>query len=171
MNPKLIVIDRKTCTSVDEMPEDVRRQYEQAISSLKDQDRNHFPEAFENISILADKDKDGLPDLFENISSNVVVSGTTKIIVDRKEFNRLEDLPPDIRADYEQLLGKLNGNQNGMPVFLEGMINTSVQIRDDETSFGTETPRRSKPFPVSRTMTPDTSNGLTLALVGFLTIL
>jgi len=70
------------------------------------------------------------------------------------------------RARYERAMGKLAANQNGMPDFLEGMSNTPVQIRDVETSFGTETPRRSKPLPVSRTMTPDTSNGLRPALVG-----
>jgi len=36
MNPKLIVINGKTYNSIDEMLEDVRKQYEQALSSLKD---------------------------------------------------------------------------------------------------------------------------------------
>jgi hypothetical protein len=35
----------------------------------------------------------------------------------------------------------------------------------------TETPRRSTPLPVSQTITPDTSNGWILALVGFLVVL
>jgi hypothetical protein len=48
------------------MPEDVRKQYEQAMNSLKDKNRNQIPDAF------------------ENMSSNVVVSGNMKIIVDGK---------------------------------------------------------------------------------------
>ena len=71
MNPKLIVINGKTYNSVDEMPEDVRKQYEQVMSSLKDENRNQIPDAFESMNILADKDRDGMPDLFENIIISV----------------------------------------------------------------------------------------------------
>jgi hypothetical protein len=152
MNPKLIV-NGKTYNSVDEMPEDVRKQYEQAMNSLKDEDKNQIPDAF------------------ENISSKNVVSSSMKIIVNGKEFNGLEDLPPDVRARYEQAMGKLDANQNGMPDFLEGMITTPIQTTNVETSFGTETPRRSLSLPVSQTITPDKSSGWTLALVGLLVVL
>ena len=83
MNPKLIVIDGKTYNSIDEVPEDVRKKYEQAMNSLKDENRNQIPDAF------------------ENMSSNVVVLEDMKIIVDGKEFNSLADLPPNVRARYE----------------------------------------------------------------------
>ena len=171
MNPKLIVIDGKTYNGVDEMPEDVRKQYELTISSLKDEDRNHIPDAFENMNILADQDRDGIPDVFENISSNNVFSSSMKIIVNGKEFNSLEDLPPDVRARYEEAMGKLDTNRNGMPDFLDGMINTPMQTTNVATSFETETPRPSKPLPVSPTITPDTSNGWMLALTGLLVVL
>ena len=52
MNPKLIVINGKTYNSVDEMPEDVRKEYEEAMSTLKDENRNYIPDAFENMNIL-----------------------------------------------------------------------------------------------------------------------
>ena len=120
---------------------------------------------------LRDENGNQIPDAFENMSSNVVVSGNMKIIVDGKEFNSLADLPPDVRAKYEQALGKLDANQNGMPDFLEGMINTPIQTTNVATSFGTETPRHSKPLPVSPTITPDTSNGWMLALTGLLVVL
>jgi hypothetical protein len=94
-----------------------------------------------------------------------------KIIVNGNGFNSLADLPPDARARYEQAMGKLDANQNGMPDFLEGMITTPIQTTNVETSFGTETPRRSTPLPVSQTITPDTSNGWILALVEFLVVL
>ena len=171
MNPKLIVINGKTYNSVEEMPEDVRKQYEQAMNSLKNKNRNQILDAFESMNILADKDRDGIPDTFENMSSNVVVSGNMKIIVDGKEFNSLADLPADVRARYEQAMGKLDANQNGMPDFLEGMITTPIQTPNVETSFGTETPRRSASLPVSQIITPDTSSGWTLALVGLLLVI
>jgi hypothetical protein len=153
MNPKLIVINGKTYNSVDEMPEDVRNQYEQAMNSLKDKNRNQIPDAF------------------ENMPSNVVVSGNMKIIVDGKEFNSLAELPPDVRTRYEQAMGKLDANQNGMPDFLEGMVNTPIQTTNVETSFGTETPPRSASLPGSQTITPDTSSGWTLTFIGLLVVL
>lgn len=170
MNPKLIVINGKTYNSVDEMPEDVRKQYEEAMGTLKDENKNHIPDIVENMNILADKDRDGMPDVFENSSSNAVVAGSTKIIVDGKEYGSLADLPLDVRIRYEQALGKLDANQNGMPDFLEGMVH-SIQTANVEASFGSETPRHSKRLPVSQTITPDTSNGWTLALVGLLLLL
>jgi hypothetical protein len=58
-----------------------------------------------------------------------------------------------------------------MPDFLEGMITNPIQTTNVETSFGTETPRRSASLPVSQIITPDTSSGWTLALVGLLVVL
>ena len=43
MNPKVIVIDGKTYNSVNEMPADVRQQYEQAMRSLGDANNNRVP--------------------------------------------------------------------------------------------------------------------------------
>ena len=65
MNPRLIVIDGKTYKSVEEMPEDVRRNYESAMSQLADNDRNGIPDALENLTNLADQNKNGMPDAFE----------------------------------------------------------------------------------------------------------
>src|SRR5688572_16463348 len=116
MNSKLI-INGKGYNGVEELPEDLGKQYEEAMSRLKDGNKNHIPDAFENMTIFADKDRDGMPDLFENLSSNVIISGSTKIIVDGKEFGSLADLPPDVRIRYEQVMGKLDSDQNGMPDF------------------------------------------------------
>ena len=109
------------------MPEDVRKKYEQAMNSLKDENRNQIQDAF------------------ENMSSDVVVSEDMKIIVDGKEFNSLADLPPNVRARYEQAMGQLDANQNGMPDFLEGMITTPIQTAIIETSLGSETRHPQRP--------------------------
>ena len=171
MNPKIIVIDGKSYNSVNEMPPDVRQKYEQAMSLLGDTEGNHTPDAFEavpseTVSILADMDKNGVPDVLENIAAGSAVVNSMKIIVDGKEFNGIEDLPPEARARYEEAMGKLDANQNGIPDFVEGMLNTSNQTANIATSFGTETARRSAPMPVTPSIAPDTSNGWMLALGG-----
>ncbi|HTL31362.1 MAG TPA: hypothetical protein VL282_19165 [Tepidisphaeraceae bacterium] len=73
-----MTVNGKTYSSINEMPPDVRAQYEKAMRSM-----------------MADKDGDGIPDLLENrtpgssTSVNVMVNGTT--------YHRLEDVPPEFR--------------------------------------------------------------------------
>ena len=48
---------------------------------------------------------------------------TPKIIFNGKEYNRLEDMPPEARRAYQQAMGMLaDKNQNGVPDFMEGMM-------------------------------------------------
>ena len=171
MNPQRIVIDGKTYASVDEMPPDVRQKYEEAMRALKDAGGNLIPNAFENMNLLADKDRDGMPDILEGLASTSVVSSAMKIVVDGKEYDRVEDLPPDARARYEQAMGKLDANRNGVPDFMEGMMGASKPAINVATSFGTEAPRRSSLPPVSPTITPETSNGWMLAFAGLLLVI
>ena len=166
MNPKIIVIDGKTYNSVDEMPPDIRQKYEQAMRSLGDANSNQIPDAFETMNIFGDKDKDGVPDVLENIAASQATVSTMKIIVDGKEFNGLEDLPPEARARYEEAMGKLDANRNGIPDFAEGMISSANQNVMSVSNPAAETPRRSTPLPVSPAITPDTSNGWMLMLAG-----
>ncbi|HEX9386574.1 MAG TPA: hypothetical protein VF918_09675 [Anaerolineales bacterium] len=166
MNPKIIVIDGKTYNSVEEMPPDIRQKYEAAMRSLGDANDNRIPDAFENVNILADKNKNGVPDVVEDLVAGQAVVNSMKIIVDGKEFNSLEGLPPEARARYEEAMGKLDANRNGIPDFVEGMLKTPNQTTSSSTSFSVATPRSSTPVPVSPTITPDTSNGLMLALAG-----
>src|SRR5215216_5569477 len=172
MNPKLIVIDGKTYRSVDEMPEDVRRQYEQAMSSLKDQNGNRIPDAFEN-NLLTDKNRNGIPDIIDTTSGEKIFANTMKILVDGKEFNSLDDLPPEARAKYDQAMGALDANQNGIPDFVEGMMGMQQTSTHISRSFRAQSvPFKSTlPIPVSPTITPDTSNGWMLALLGLLLVL
>jgi hypothetical protein len=173
MNPKIIVIDGKTYNSVEEMPPDVRQKYEAAMRALGDANGNRIPDAFENVNILADKDKNGVPDIVENLVAGQAVVNSMKIIVDGKEFNSLEGLPPEVRAKYEAAMSKLDANKNGIPDFLEGMLNTTNQnpVASATPGFAVETPPPSMPLPTSPTITPDTSNGLMLSLAGLLVFL
>jgi hypothetical protein len=124
MNSKVIVIDGKTYHSVEEMPQDIRAKYEQAMRTLGDANDNNIPDVFETMNILADKDKNSVPDVLENITSGQAVVNSMKIIIDGKEFNGLEDLPPEARARYEEAMGQLDANRNGIPDFVEGMMGT-----------------------------------------------
>jgi len=169
MDPKVIVIDGKTYHGVDEMPADIREKYEQAMRSLGDANNNQLPDAFETMNIFADKDKDGVPDVLENLTASHATVNTMKIVIDSKEFDGLENLPPEVQARYEEAMGKLDANRNGIPDFAEGMINAS---KNTSVSVGAEMARRSAPQPVSPTTTPDTSSGWMLVLSGlFLLVL
>ena len=166
MNPKVIVIDGKIYQSVDEMPPDIRKKYEQAMSSLGDANHNHIPDAFEGANLLADQDQDGVPDAFEGLSALSTTVGGMKIIIDGKEYNRVEDLPPDARARYDEAMGKMDENHNGIPDFVEGIFNSSKQTAKVSSRVGTEAPRRATPLSASPTITPDTSSGWMLVLSG-----
>jgi len=171
MNPKIIVIDGKTYHSVEEMPAGVRQQYEKAMQSLGDVNGNHVPDGFETVSsetvnILADKNKNGVPDILENLVAGQAVVNSVKIIVDGKEFNGIENLPPEARASYQAAMSKLDANQNGIPDFAEGVIKVPDQTTSSSTGFSVGTSPSSLSLPASPTITPDTSNGFMLALAG-----
>jgi hypothetical protein len=166
MNPKVIVIDGKTYHSVEEMPPEIRQKYEQAMRSLGDANKNQIPDAFETMNLFADKDKDGARDVLENLAASHHVVNSMKIVIDGKEFDGLENLPPEARARYEEAMGKLDANRNGIPDFVEGMMGTGNQNLMTVSSSNVETPRRSTPLPSSPTIAPDTSNGWMLMLAG-----
>lgn len=166
MKPKVIVIDGKTYNSVDEMPSEIRQKYERAMRTLGDANHNRVPDAFEGANIFADQDKDGIPDVFENLAAQSTSVSSMKIIIDGKEFNRVEDLPPDARARYEEAMGNMDANRNGIPDFVEGMFGSSNQTSAVSTNAPAEMLRRPNPLPVNPTITPDTSNGWMLVLAG-----
>ena len=164
MNSKLIVIDGKTYKSVDEMPEDVRRNYERAMSQLGDSNKDGIPDMLEDLTNPADVNKNGMPDAIENMVSKVF-SSSTKIIVDGAEYNSLDELPPEVRAKYEHALGSLDENRNGVPDFLEGMMNTSNQVSTMQHSYSIPAARGSAPRSSSPTIEPESTSGWMLALL------
>lgn len=182
MDPKVIVIDGQTYHTVEEMPPDVRQKYEQAMQTLGDANGNHIPDAFENINILADQNKNGVPDILENLTASSSIVNSMKIVVDGKEFNGPENLPPEVRAKYEAAMAKLDANQNGIPDFLEATNVPRPRIKVS-TNIKLQTSQASNPSPVAApttdndyvqttlasgpsAITPDTSNGWMLALLG-----
>lgn len=101
-----IILNGKTYNSIDEMPPDVRAQFE-SMSNL-----------------LGDKNQDGVPDLMENmLNANATVMQTSTIIFDGKTYDNVDELPAEARAKYEQAMGKLaDENKNGVPDVLEGAL-------------------------------------------------
>jgi hypothetical protein len=166
MNPKLIVIDGKTYDNVDEMPADVRKQYEQAMKMLGDENKNLVPDVFENMKIFADKDQDGIPDALEGLaSSSATVVSSAKIIADGKEYNSLDELPPEVRVKYEQAMGNLDANRNGIPDFLEGMLKPQSGASDIERRYTTAAPHASTASPSSSAIEPESTSGWVLGLL------
>ncbi|MEP7134069.1 MAG: hypothetical protein ABI904_03965 [Chloroflexota bacterium] len=155
MNQRLIVIDGKTYKSVDEMPEDVRRNYENAMRNL-DKNQNGMPDALEGMA--------SIPDSITNVLN------AAKIIVNGQSYAGIDQLPPEIRAKYEQALGTMDANKNGIPDFVDGMLRTPNQTNAVATSFGTQSPPRSQPVPVASSIEPESSGGWMLALTGILFI-
>ncbi|MFT3895653.1 MAG: hypothetical protein QM730_28875 [Anaerolineales bacterium] len=67
---KRIVIDGKVYNSVDEMPEDIRQKYQEAMSKL-DANNNGKLDMLENANaFFEDKNKDGMPDAFDSLMSD-----------------------------------------------------------------------------------------------------
>ena len=177
MNQSFIVIDGKTYKSVDEMPPDIRAKYEEALRAL-DKDRNGMPDMPTGMHPFEDKNKDGMPDPFEALAtlqgslSNVM--GSTKIVVNGQAYDGLDQLPPEVRAQYEQAMGAMDANRNGIPDFVEGMFSTSAQTINTSAasnapvSIGTSSPRASshKPTISTSTIEPESSGGWMLALAG-----
>ena len=176
MNPKVIVIDGRTYNSVNDMPPDIRQKYEQAMRSLQDAKDNRVPGTFESVasdpmSILADKNKDGVPDVLENLTTGQMIGQSMKIIMDGKEYDGLESLPPEARARYEEAMGKLDANRNGIPDFVERMFGSPGQNVMSASSVPAQAESsRSAPLVTSPSLAPDTSNGLMLALAGLFLI-
>ena len=48
------------------------------------------------------------------------------LVIGGEEFNGIENLPPEVRARYQEAIGKLDANRNGIPHFVEGMIGPSA---------------------------------------------
>lgn len=168
MKPRPIVIDGKTYNSVNEMPDDVRRQYDQAMSSFKDQDGNRVADAIEQSSWQADKNRNGIPDSIENTAGAPIVASAMKVLFDGREFNGIDELPPEARAKYEAAMGTLDKNRNGIPDFMEGITaGASSEETHDARHSGSHTTHHAprQPMPVTPTMEPDSPNLWLLALL------
>lgn len=98
-----IIFNGHEYDSPEAMPAEVRQLYEMAAG------------------MLADRDQNGMPDIFEGVAEaapNTVVQ-TTQFIVDGKVYTSLDELPAEARQKYEQALGRLDANRDGVPDLFE----------------------------------------------------
>lgn len=107
-----IVFNGKTYSSVDEMPPDIRQAYEQIMNTFADKNQNGMPDVLEGVLGINSNDL-SLP------------SRSTTIIYDGKKYDSADQLPPEARQKYEQAMGKLDADKNGVPDFVESMVGTA----------------------------------------------
>jgi hypothetical protein len=112
-----IKVNGKTYKSVDEMPPDVRRQYEQAMQRM-----------------MADRDRNGVPDILEHPSSSTGVAsvGTKQfdqISVNGKTYNRLEDVPQEFREAIQRAIA----SKTAMPARVPTPM---VMMQENSSSIG-----------------------------------
>lgn len=94
--------------SAEEMPPEVRKLFEMATS------------------MLADNDKDGRPDIFQNMPSNLTtITSATQYVINGKTYSGLEEMPPEVRKQYQQLIQHADANSDGVPDMLDGGVITS----------------------------------------------
>ena len=86
--------------SVDDMPPDVRRDYERLLAALGDENRDGVPDLIEGLVQKSGK----TPQVFT--SSTVMVNGQV--------VSGEADLPPVLRQRLERLIGQLDTDHNGV---------------------------------------------------------
>ena len=93
------VINGKTYRSLEEMPPDVRAQWD-AMQAM-----------------FTDKDQNGMPDMMDDMAeSGATMMQSSTIVYQGKAYARPDDLPPEGRAAYEAGMGKLtDANHDGTP--------------------------------------------------------
>ncbi len=96
-----IIVNGREYDSVEDLPPELRQNYERAMS------------------LLADSNANGVPDIMEGMVSpsapvQVQTVQTSRIVYEGREYNSPTDLPPEARRRYEQALSKLNQVAGGI---------------------------------------------------------
>jgi hypothetical protein len=119
-----ITVNGQSYSSPDEMPPDIRAQYEKAMSML-------------------DRNQNGIPDALEQTSSSspipgvhITTSTTQRIVVNGQEYNSLDEVPEQFRHTIEQAF------QSAAPKALQKHTTPVPK----NLAFD-DTPRQPKPIP------------------------
>jgi hypothetical protein len=87
----MIVFNGKTYNSMDEMPANERQAYEQVAN------------------MLVDKNGNGIPDFLEgDLAKNITTVFTSSVNINGKNYNNVDELPPDVRARVQGAFEKLS---------------------------------------------------------------
>jgi hypothetical protein len=146
-----ITFNGKTYNSLEEMPARERAAYEAVMNAF------------------ADKDQDGVPDLFEGSAS--MQASQANIVYNGQVYHSLDELPPEARLRYQQAMGKLDADRDGIPDFVEGLLGMQPASTPGPVAAGRE-PSFSSPatLPLNNTPTiePEGVNWRTLLLSALL---
>ena len=88
-------------TDVDEMPPDVRRAFERVSGMLKDEDG------------------DGIPDIVQDENGELTVVHKARYTINGVTYNDPNDMPEDVRRTYEQMMGPVDADEDGIPDALQ----------------------------------------------------
>jgi len=113
-----ITVNGVTYDSVEAMPPEVKRIYEQTMAN--------FPE-------LADRDGDGIPDMVQGQGVSVRSVVRKKFIVNGTTYDDVKDLPAEARQAYETAL---RASSIGSPTVQKDEIKLSFQIDGAGFHFG-----------------------------------
>lgn len=91
-------INGRTYHSLDEMPPDVRRQYDRMMQLLADRDGNGIPDGIEHPERIT------TDPLIGTVSESSIIVSSTRMFEDGKEVTSA-DLPADIREKISQAFG------------------------------------------------------------------
>jgi hypothetical protein len=131
-----IIFNGQEYTSVEAMPAGVRQAYQQALAQLADADRN------------------GIPDILERgAAGNVIGIQHSSITVNGRTFSSVGEMPAPVRRLYEQAMGQVDANRNGVPDALE-----AAGSELETPSHGAGTVRPEFPWAVD-TSTPSHPHG------------
>ncbi|MCC7164962.1 MAG: hypothetical protein IT331_20865 [Anaerolineae bacterium] len=127
-----LMINGKTYASLEEMPPDVRAQWD----------------AMQNV--FADKNQNGLPDIMDNLATaGATMIRSNTIVYDGKTYASADDLPPEARAKYEEAMRKLaDENRAGVPELAPGAPPVAPVIMTTHVSAA---PMRQLPPPAPTT--------------------
>jgi hypothetical protein len=86
-----ITVNGREYNGIEEMPPDVRAQYERAMSLLADKNKNGVPDILEGANVRPAPGADAGKPLLSSIVT------TQKIVINGQPYDRWEDLPADAR--------------------------------------------------------------------------
>lgn len=155
----MIEFNDKTYRSVEEMPPEVRKAYEEAM--------RHLAEAREKgLTALtkATQEESGL--------HRKVEIHTTKIVVNGQEYASMEEMPPEVRKIYEQAM-KLAGVSLTEPAGqnVEGQAEPALSASPPETSQPRTAPGAVKEEPSLRLAPLLMVLGLIALILGFVLVM
>lgn len=117
-----IVFNGQEYPSLEAMPPEARKAYQQVMG------------------MFADKDGNGVPDVFEGRGSDAAVIEQSSIVVNGKAYPGVEAMPDDVRRIYEQTMGALA--KSGGAAGAGGAASLSAAVEGVSAAAGEAAPQR-----------------------------